>query len=211
MDEFKALGPGALPVTVVGDVIVVGFNRRELERAFSLGHGVRTSMGAATLLAGYERILGAFLRANRQVPDEKLAWKSPERDRTLRGFIYHVYDRPNLVLDGVRTGVYRYEDIQAAYTTAEELETAEAVARYGEGVLKRLREFLGNATEEELDRSIDSYQGVASVRDLLDLALGHAAHHLRQLYHYFERLGITPEAPLGGDDFAGIPLPSRLF
>ncbi len=210
--EFHALGVRAVPVTVIGDTVVVGFNRGALVRALGVGEeGRKEDISANNLLARYEPVMGGFLRANRQIPDAQLDWKSPERDRTLRGFVYHVYDRPDLVLRGTATGVYRYEDIRRAFITAEGLRTTDALVTHGEAVLERLRGYLGRAGETELGLLIDSYQGMLSVRELLNLALGHTAHHLKQIYHYFGSLGITPESPLTTEDLAGIDLPSELF
>ncbi|MBI4540094.1 MAG: DinB family protein [Gemmatimonadetes bacterium] len=212
MAELRALGLRTLPVTVIGETVVVGFNRSELVRALELSpESDRTRPGADVLLERYERVLGAFLRANRQIPDASLDWKSPERERTLRGFVYHVYDRPDLVLRGTQSGAYRYEDIRASFETAEAFRTTDSLVRHGEAVLERLRQYLGRAADADLECPIDSYQGVLTVRELLDLALGHAAHHLKQLYHYFGLLGITADSPLTADDLTGIDLPSQLF
>ncbi|HEX7127605.1 MAG TPA: DinB family protein [Thermodesulfobacteriota bacterium] len=164
------------------------------------------------LLERYQRIFGAFSRAARQVPDDRLVtWKSPERDRDLRQFLFHVYDRPDLMLQGLETGVYRYEDVLKAYDRAEAYETTSALVDRGDELMAGVYAFLRTATPERLAQPIDSYQGVLAIGELLTLALGHAAHHLRQLYHYFGILGITPDRPLVDRDFEGIAMPAKLF
>lgn len=210
--ELAALGLKTLPVTVVGDQVVVGYNRPALSAALELERAEKAPVDAAVLLERYQRVFGAFSRAARQVPDDKLVtWKSPERDRDLRQFLYHVYDRPDLMLQGLTTGVYRYDDVLEGYTRAAAYDTPAALADAGDALLARVYEFLRTATPEEIAQPITSYQGVLGIGDLLTLALGHAAHHLRQLYHYFGLMGITPEAPLVDRDFEGIPLPAKLF
>lgn len=196
---------------MTADTVVVGFNRPALAAALGLGAGGAASVDGPALLRRYRRIFGAFSRAARQVPDETLAWKSPERDRTLRMFLFHVYDRPDLMLRGLETGVYRYEDVLAGYDRAEAYQTTAALVDRGDELLARVYEFLGTATPERLATPIDSYQGRLAVGELLTLALGHAAHHLRQLYHYFGLLGIVPDAPLADRDYEGIALPAKLF
>lgn len=190
---------------------MVGFNRAELARVLSLAPRTETTVDAGSLLARYERVFGAFLRASRQVPDARLDWRSPERDRTLRAFIYHVLDRPALVLGARKTGAYRYEDILASYEKARSRPTSAALVAYGEEVLGRIRDYLGEASEADLGLRVDSYQGALAVRDLLSLALGHTAHHLKQLYHYLGLLGLVPESPLAAEDLTGIEMPSALF
>ncbi len=191
---------------------MVGYNRPALAAALKLRSAEKTPIDAALLLERYQKVFGAFSRAARQVPDDTLvAWKSPERDRSLREFLYHVYDRPDLVLQGRRTGVYRYEDVLEAYGRAAAFTTTAALVGKGDALMTGVYDFLRRATPEQMAQPISSYQGVLGLGGLLTLALGHAAHHLRQLYHYFGLMGITPQAPLGDRDFEGIPLPAKLF
>ena len=198
-------------MTVVGEQVIVGFDRPKLAAALGIERAAGPTVEAPVLLARYERVFGGFSRAARQVPDDKLDWKSPERDRTLRKFLFHVYDRPDLMLKGRETGVYRYEDVMAGYDRAEAYRTTAALVARGEELLAGVYAFLRGATPADLAQPIDTYQGVLGLGDLLVLGLGHAAHHLRQLYHYFGLLGITPDSPLGEADFEGIPLPKEKF
>lgn len=209
--ELAALGLTTLPVTVVGDQVIVGFDRPRLAAAVGGDRTEGPAPDAAWLLERYQRVFGGFSRAARQVPDDRLDWKSPERDRTLRMFLFHVYDRPDLMLRGLTTGVYRYEDVLEGYERAEACRTTAALVDGGDELLDRVCAFLRTATPEALAQPIDSYQGVLPIGDLLLLGLGHAAHHLRQLYHYFGLLGITPDAPLTDRDYEGIPLPKAVF
>lgn len=200
-----------MPVTVIGDQAVVGFNRPALAAALEIEAAARTTVDTATLLGQYQTIFGAFSRAARQLDDDRLDWKSPERDRRLREFLFHVYHRPVLMLRGRRTGVYRYEDLEEGHTQSHAFLTTRALVDRGDELLDGVYEFLRAATPEQMAQPIDSYQGVLAVGELLRLGLGHAAHHLRQLYHYLGLLGIAPAAPLGDREFEGIPLPSKLF
>ncbi len=209
--ELAALGLRTLPVTVAGGQAIVGFDRPKLAAALGLGRVERQAADAALLLERYQRVFVGFSRAARQVPDEKLDWKSPERDRTLRKFLFHVYDRPDLMLQGRQTGVYRYEDVMKGYDRAEAYRTTAALVDRGDQLLTGVYAFLRAATPAEMAQPIDSYQGVLGVGELLVLGLAHAAHHLRQLYHYFGLLGITAESPLREGDFEGIPLPKETF
>jgi hypothetical protein len=39
----------------------------------------------------------------------------------------------------------------------------------------------------------------------------HAAQHLRQLYWFAGKMGVTPMAPLGERDFQGLPIPRDVW
>jgi hypothetical protein len=73
--------------------------------------------------------------------------------------------------------------------------------------------FLRTGPASSLDRVVYShYGGNVPVMRVLELTLGHAGHHLRQLYWFMENgLHVTPQAPLSEGDWDGIDMPSRLF
>ena len=53
--------------------------------------------------------------------------------------------------------------------------------------------------------------GEKTTGEMLDLALGHSGHHLKQLYEYMSLIGIKPDSPLQQQDFDGISVPTELF
>ncbi len=80
-----------------------------------------------------------------------------------------------------------------------------------EDVLRRVKEALSGATLINLDLVLDTYMGDKTAGEMMDLALGHSVHHLKQLYEYMGMMGIAPVDPLGPEDFAGISVPTELF
>ena len=53
--------------------------------------------------------------------------------------------------------------------------------------------------------------GEKTTGEMLDLALGHSGHQLKQLYEYMVVIGIQPDSPLQQQDFDGISVPTELF
>jgi len=204
------LGITALPVTLVGGRAIIGFNSRELADALGIRARESQALAPEDMLAEYRHLFAGVRRAVLQIPDDQLDWVSPERARTLRQLTWHTFERPDVCLQASASGRYtaemvrRYEQLALAYRTGR------AIVEYGDQVLARLDRTL---TEEPgaLAKVVETYFGPATVGALLELALGHTAHHLRQLYHYFTLLGIIPDRPLKDADFAGIAVPSDLF
>ncbi|GBD11004.1 hypothetical protein HRbin23_00654 [bacterium HR23] len=135
MQELLALGFRTVPVTLVDTTPIVGFNPSAIARALGLASAVRFADDPRWMLQNYTLVLEAALRATRQVSNERLEWVSPERRRTLRQFLYHLFHRPCLSLKALATGEYAreqgaYEQEALAYATSEE------IARYGEKVLE---------------------------------------------------------------------------
>ncbi len=207
---LAGLGIAALPVTMVGGRAVVGFNVQELSEALGIRPREAGALSPEDLLAKYRHVFAGLRRAILQIPDDRLDWISPERARTLRQLTWHAFERPDLCLQAFESGRYTAEMVRQYERLALAYRSSRAIAEYGDTVLARLTRFLA-AQPQALPKEVETYFGPATVGSLLEQALGHTVHHLRQLYHYFGLLGIAPDRPLGDADFAGISVPSELF
>lgn len=205
------MGLRQVPVTVLGEKIVLGFNREELARLFHFSDRREKKLADSKFFATLDKILEAVIRAARQVPPSHLMWTTPDRDRPLKVFCYHILADPNHVLDAISTQKY---DGAFKLTYAEESErfqTMEEVARFGEQTRARLKEAARNLTEQALERAIEGYSGRTTGHELLHQVLSHTAHHLRQLYAILGMIGTEPEKPLKDEEFEGIPMPKELW
>jgi len=189
----------------------LGFNRDELARIFKLAGGEEKRLADAQFFATFDRILEAVIRGALQVPPDRFMWKSPDRDRPLKVFCYHILADPNHVLDAISTGKYDGSFKLTYAQVSERFRTMEEVARFGRETRLRLREAAQSLTASELDRPIDGYAGRTNAYELLHQVLSHTSHHLRQLYAMLQMIGIEPSAPLKEEDFEGIPMPKELW
>lgn len=210
MEELLARGIKSVPVTILGDQTVVGFNPRELARLFDLDGEVAVA-DLATMVSKYETVLTASCRAFRQLSAEHWDWESPERQRTLGQFCFHLSDRPDRALNAYLTGLYANED--RGRDVADVLGDVgfEEVALNIEDVLRRVNQALTGDAIIDLDKVLDTYMGQKTAGEMMDLALGHSVHHLKQLYEYMSIIGINPVDALGAEDFEGISVPTELF
>jgi hypothetical protein len=198
-------------VTVVGGQAIPGFDRRELSRAFNLSADENKPLADTALFAALDKIMGAVIRATRQVPADRADWTTPDRDRPLKVFCYHILVDPIHVLDAVADGTYdggfklTYNEKAALFDSMEE------VARFGEQCRDRVRRAGDDLSRADLDRPIDGYGGKTDGHELFHLVLSHSAHHLRQLYDMLRTIGVEPAEPLGAEDFRGIPMPASLW
>jgi len=198
-------------VTVVGNTAVTGFDRRELTRVFNLEQKKDKPLADTRLFERLDKIMGAVIRATRQVPPEYTNWTTPDRDRPLKVFCYHILVDPIHVLDAIAGGKYdggfklTYNEKAALFDTLED------VARFGEQCRDRVRRAGIDLKRADLDREIDGYAGKTDGHELFHLVLSHTAHHLRQLYDMLGRIGVKPSEPLAAEDFRGIPMPESLW
>jgi hypothetical protein len=163
------------------------------------------------MLEKYEIVLNAACRAFRQLPADRWDWESPERKRTLGQFCFHLSDRPDRALNAYLVGVYANEDRGREVQHVLGDVGFEEVARNVEEVLRRVQAALSGPTVINLDKKLETYMGDKTAGEMMDLALGHSVHHLKQLYAYMGMMGLGPVEPLGAEDFAGIAVPTELF
>ena len=210
MDELLARGLKSVPVTIWDDQVVIGFNPTALARLFNLS-GAVTVVDLPTMLEKYAIVLNAACRAFRQLPADRWDWESPERKRTLGQFCFHLSDRPDRALNAYLVGLYTNEDRGREVQHVLGDVGFEEVARNVEEVLRRVTAALSGPTMINLDKRLETYMGDKTAGEMMDLALGHSVHHLKQLYAYMGMMGLEPVTPLGAEDFASIAVPTELF
>ena len=211
MDELLTKGLKVVPVTIWGDEVVIGFNPKELSRLFDLTGDDSFEVDLPEMVSKFEIILSAACKAARQIPDDKLRWESPERERTLAQFVFHLFDRPERALNAYEVGEYTQEDRGRLVEDVLGMVGFEETARYGEQILIRVRDSLISERSFDQAKTLRTYMGYKTTGEMLDLALGHSGHHLKQLYEYMLLIGIKPDSPLQQQDFDGIAVPTELF
>ncbi|MBI2361067.1 MAG: DinB family protein [Deltaproteobacteria bacterium] len=209
--ELERLGLRKVPVTVAGTTVVVGFNREGLARLFKLEGATEAGRADTWLFSTLDKVLEAVIRAALQVPPNRLSWHTPDRNRPLKVFCYHILADPSHVLDAIESQKYDGSFKFTYEEAAGRFPTMDALAQFGEQTRIRLSQAAEELTEALLDRPIEGYAGATNGHELLRHVLSHTAHHLRQLYEMLRAIGVEPIRPLGEEDFKGIRLPESLW
>ena len=204
----------AAPVTIVDDAeIIKGYDPKKLVAALKLDVKVDLSANAEWAADKYERILGAFARATRQLPEALLPQKLPWRPQSVRGFLAHVPGDAELAWVSRERSTVSFEQMVAHYNGLEHLVSIDELARYCDGVRIEVVQFLKSGDIAALNHIVNAHKGGnVTILELLNFSLRHATHHLKQLYWLMRnKLDITPQAPVTESDLEGIPTPSELF
>jgi hypothetical protein len=145
----------------------------------------------------------------RVIPDERMEWTPPERNRPLADLGYHVF-RLSL---GFAEGVDRnsFPETVHTETAPADLRTGDAVARFGALVRGRLSGWFAGAGPDEYERVVDTYWGPVVAHDLLERTTWHAAQHLRQLYILTARIDVQPPQPEPVDAYKDLPMPAAIW
>ena len=208
-------GITALPVTIIDDnEVIIGYYPKKLIPALRLDVQVDLSGKTSWLTEKYDTMLGATLRAIRQLSNEQLQQHLPWREHwTLRDLMMHVLSFPELAWLSHQHGSMSRDDMQASNTRLQDVRTSEALAAYGEGVRQQIIAFLQSNDTAAFDRVVPAhYGGEVTVLELLSIILSHSTHHLKQAYWFIDNeLGVSLLHPATDEDLQGIATPAALF
>ena len=214
-EYLKSRGISSLPVTIIDDdEVIIGYYPKKLIPALKLDVQVDLSGKTRWLAEKYDTMLGATVRAIRQLSNEQLQQHLPWRERwTLRDLMMHVLSFPELAWLSHQHGSMSTDDMQASNTRLKDVQTSEAVAAYGEGVRQHLIAFLQSNDTAAFDRVVPAhYGGEVTVLELLTIILSHSTHHLKQAYWFIDHeLGTPLVNPVTDEDLEGIATPAALF
>ena len=128
-----------------------------------------------------------------QLPAARLDERAIEgRDRSIRDLAYHVYQIPDAFLRAVIDG---HPDLAALCSAPAPagVQTTADVCAYGSRISKRLADWWSTQADKSCGGTLDAYYGE------------------QPLHHVLERVGIAPERPPTAEDYAGLPMPERLW
>ena len=211
--DLRALGYRSVPVTVVGDQVVLGYNPRAITKLLGLDEKQeQDDRDVAWFRRKLERFLDAAVHATEQIPPPLLDWVPPGRDRGLREFIYHMLNQNRICLRSAAGAEFTQAALAAQVEEALAFKSPEDLGRLGREAMTEVRQWAEASGPDELRKPVQTYFGEISVGELLDVsALGHLVHHLRQLYVMLEQQGIQLHDRVEKDELEGIAVPTEVW
>ena len=200
-----------MPVVAVGDRYVVGYNPMKFKELLELSTTARWEAEPGEMFAALDQLLTALQAAVLQIPQDKLSYKSPDRDRDLQNFTVHISHRVQRGLDAAQTLKFGASTKEIYEEAARPNDTPEKIAAYAAGVQQRLRAWRASAGDAALSQIVDGYMGRITLLQLFEMITNHTAHHIRQLYVFMERVGITPKDPLAVEQLRGVSVLESVF
>lgn len=200
-----------MPVTAVGRRYVIGYNPARLKELLELPGAARWDAQPAELFSALDQLLTAVQTAVRQIPEDRLGYTSPDRDRTLGVFGVHIVHRVQRGLEAARTLTFAASTRAMYEDAARPRQTPVEIAAYGADVQQRLRAWRAEAGDAPLEQVVDAYNGPITLLQLFELITNHTAHHLRQLYVFMARIGVEPRDPLQVERLRGVTVLESVF
>ena len=205
--ELEPHGITRVPATIHGDRAMHGWNPKALAELVGVDYALTERLAPAELARRLDRVLEATQRIIVQIPESGLDTKAPDRNRSVRQIAWHIFRLSVWFRETREKGMLP----DTAYNDADPatIGDAAAIVRYGGDVRARLAEWF--ARPAWCDGGVETYYGPQTAHEFMERTTWHAAQHLRQLYWFAEKMGVTPQAPLGERDFQGLPIPRDVW
>lgn len=208
--ELRRLGARSLPVVSRGDRFVFAQVIRDVVEFLGLDEDTAPQLSAAELAARYGLVLETAVRLTRQMPDERLEDQLPNRPRSWRVLLHHVFQIPAVYLDFEDGhGPYTVENLLA--TPPDDMLTVAGIADFGEIVRERFKTWSERCAGQDFGNVVQAYFGPTSRHELFERTVWHSTQHVRQVASLLERAGIAPDRPLTPDMIRGLPLTEKIW
>lgn len=209
LEALRKLGARSVPIVSRGERFVYSQTLTDVVKFLDLKTDLHEPLSPGELVQKLDLVLAAAARYIRQIPQDSLARPFRNRNRPIRALGCHVFRIPEAFLEVAPAGPLTYERIMSE--PGAELRTGEDLARYGESVLARFKQWWAGHADKSCGTEMETYFGRHPLHAVLERTVWHPAQHTRQLMLILEDLGIEPAGRLSAEDFAGLPLPEKAW
>ena len=210
MEELRKLGARSVPIVARGDRFVFAQTIGDVIKFLGLDVRQQERLSPEALMQKLDLVLTAAARFIRQIPPAEVDKPFRNRNRPIRVLAHHVFRIVEGFLESMQDGrELSYERIMT--DAAPSIRTGDDIARYGEAVLARAKQWWAACPDRGCRSPMQTYFGTHPVHVVLERAVWHPAQHVRQLMLILESLNIEPERRLTAVDLAGLPLPEKAW
>ena len=210
MAALRKLGARSVPVVSRGDRFVFAQVIKDVVDFLELPDDTAPELSPEQLAAKLDRILRTAVRLTRQMPDGRLEDLLPNRPRSWRVLMHHVYRIPAAFLDMEEQGrSLTYEALTEPPPAG--MRTSATIADYGEAVRARFAAWWSRVAGEDFSGLVPTYFGGTTRHEMLERTVWHCAQHVRQVASLLAQAGVAPDRPLTAGDLRGLPLTDRIW
>lgn len=207
---MRALGARSVPVVSKGEKFVFAQNVRDVVEFLGINEDVGPKLTQAELAARGDMIWQAAVRYVRQMPESALAKELPNRPRSYRVLMHHIFQIPTAFLEARRgSKELAYERLVAA--PPDDMKTSDDIADFGEALRLDFKAWVTSEGGAICQGDMKTYYGGQKAHEVLERTVWHSSQHVRQVMSLLEMEGIQPNPPLPDSAFDKLPLPLKVW
>jgi len=204
------MGARSVPIVSRNGQFVSAQVIRDVVDFLELNEDTAPVLTPAQLASRYQAILVKAQQLVAQMPDAALVRELPNRPRSWRVLMHHVFQIPTAFLDMQDSGKeMTYEAMVAP--PPDEMVTSADIAAFGAQVATRFDSWWQASANESFTVNVPTYFGGSSRHEMLERTVWHSTQHTRQVASLLEQLGLEPVAPLTAADLADLPLTPHVW
>ena len=206
---LQSLGAKSLPVVSKGKDFVFGQSMGDVAAFLGIDVDTRPKLSPAELVEKIDLILDAAQRYVGQFPQDTANRDVLDRKRTHRELSFHVFRVVEALLDcadGVELSYQYYADNPPA-----QMKCFGQIIDYGGQIRRRLVSWWDKFDDLSCQTSVTTYFGEKPLHEIMERTAWHAGQHVRQFMMLLEGMDIEPQCPLTSEDFAGLPMPEKVW
>ena len=171
---------------------------------------VGPKLSPAELVARGDRIWKAAVDYVGQMPDASLEKQLPNRPRSYKVLMHHLFQVPTAFLEARAAGAgLEYERLVAP--PPDWIKTSADIATFGESLRQDFANWAATEGEALGQGRMPTYYGEQPTHEVLERTVWHSTQHVRQIMSLLEQEGVQVEGPLQPADFEGLPLPGSVW
>lgn len=211
MDKLRALGARSIPIVAKDGKFVFAQVIKDVVDFLELNEDTGPALSPAELAARYDRVAAAAVSSVRQMPDAALENMLPNRPRSWRVLMHHMFQIPVEFMDSLAEDrVLAYENLVAA--PPDDMTTSAQIADFGEAMHLRFNVWWRDeGTALDYSKPFEAYFGTTTLHEMFERTVWHSTQHVRQVQNLLEQQGIAPADKLGLDVIEGLPLTEKVW
>jgi len=208
--ELQRLGARSVPVVSRGDKFVFAQIIKDVVDFLELEDDTAPKLSPRELAERFDFILETAIRLVRQMPNDRLEDELPNRPRSWRVLMHHLFQIPTAFLNMEETGEsLTHEDLVAP--PPETMKTSADIADFGVSVRRRFGNWWKGAQAQDFAVEVPTYFGGTSRHEMLERTVWHSTQHVRQVGSLLDQADVAPDRPLTRDDIQGLPLTEKIW
>lgn len=208
--ELQRLGARSVPVVSQGDKFVFAQVIKDVVEFLGLNDDTAPQLSPDDLKQRYMHILDIAIAQTRQMPDGELENMLPNRPRSWRVLMHHVFQIPTAFLDMEETGeALSYENMVAA--PPDTMTASAAIAAFGDEVRARFKAWAEKTQGEDFTGQVPTYFGGTTRHEMLERTVWHSTQHVRQVGSLLQQAGIEPATAVTSAEIEGLPLTDKIW